>query len=319
MIKTQPLFLDSVLQEKIWGGQKLQTVFGYDLPAEKVGEYWAISAHPHGVSTVKNGEFAGWKLDKLWASHRELFGKEPGKVFPLLTKILDARDYLSVQVHPDDRYSLKHEGELGKSECWYIIDAEANSEIIYGHHAKTREELAQMIEDKRWDDLLTRVPVKKGEFYYVPSGTMHAIGEGILILETQQSSDTTYRVYDFDRADTSGNKRELHIKQSIEVMNIPGITPKLEFKKENQGSSRVTTFVKTPFFNVYEWQVDGDLTLTKGAPYTLVSVIEGHGQLIIGTEKYDLSKGEHFILPSGIEKWQLIGKLVLIASEPGDN
>ncbi|MDR0614778.1 MAG: mannose-6-phosphate isomerase, class I [Lactobacillales bacterium] len=313
----EPLFLDSVLKEKIWGGTKLNTVFGYDLPSEKIGEYWAISAHPHGVSTIKNGKYQTQKLDELWATHRELFGNASGEVFPLLTKILDAEDYLSVQVHPDDAYALKHEGELGKSECWYIIDAGFNAEIIYGHHAKTREELAKMIHDARWDDLLTHVPVKKGEFYYVPSGTIHAIGKGILILETQQSSDTTYRVYDFDRKDDKGNLRELHIKQSIDVTNVPGVTPKLEITKEKVDLSTIITFVKTPFFNVYEWQVKGELSLQKGAPYTLVSVIEGEGSLIITESSYALKKGDHFILPTDVEAWKFKGELNLIASEPG--
>ncbi|MDR0690977.1 MAG: mannose-6-phosphate isomerase, class I [Streptococcaceae bacterium] len=315
----EPLFLDSVFQEKIWGGTKLKTVFGYDLPADKIGEYWAISAHPHGVSTVKNGQYQGQKLDELWANHRELFGNVSGEVFPLLTKILDAEDYLSVQVHPNDAYALKHEGELGKSECWYIIDAKPNAKIIYGHHARTRKEFVEMIHDARWNDLLTHVSVKKGEFYYVPSGTIHAIGKGILILETQQSSDTTYRVYDFDRKDDKGNLRKLHIKQSIDVTNIPGVTPKLEIMKEKVGLSMITTFAKTPFFNVYKWRVKGELFLQKGAPYTLVSVIEGKGSLIITESSYALRKGDHFILPAGIDDWHFTGDLTLIASEPGEN
>ncbi|MDR3156938.1 MAG: mannose-6-phosphate isomerase, class I [Lactobacillales bacterium] len=312
----EPLFLDSILQEKIWGGQKLHTIFGYELPAEKVGEYWAISAHPHGVSTVRNGEFKGHKLDELWNNHRELFDNAPGKVFPLLTKILDAEDYLSVQVHPDDEYALKHEGELGKAECWYIIDAQSGSEIIYGHYAKSREELAQMIHEGRWDDLLTRIPVKKGEFYYVPPGTIHAIGEGILILETQQSSDTTYRVYDFDRKDDSGQLRKLHIKQSIDVTTIPGVTPVLDVTKEKVGDSIITNFVKTPFFNVYEWKVAGELSFEKQASYTLASVIEGRGKLLVNQISYTLRKGEHFILPAYVEKWKLFGEMTLIVSEP---
>ncbi len=119
----------------------------------------------------------------MYAEHRELFGNRPEPVFPLLTKILDANDWLSVQVHPDDAYGLEHEGELGKTECWYIIAADEGSEIIYGHNAKSKEELRQQIEDKNWEDLLTKVPVKAGDFFYVPSGTMHAIGSGILILK----------------------------------------------------------------------------------------------------------------------------------------
>lgn len=319
----QPLFLKPVFQEKIWGGDRLHTVFGFDLPSNKIGEDWAISAHPHGVSTVENGEFAGQKLDELWANHRELFGHAKGDVFPLLTKILDAEDDLSVQVHPDDTYGLAHEGELGKTECWYIIDAEPGSTIIYGHNAKSREELEAMIKEARWDDLLKKVPVKKGDFFYVPSGTIHAIGKGIMILETQQSSDTTYRVYDYDRKDDQGQTRELHIQQSVDVTTVPAKEAQLSIQQQNQGHSSIITYLKTPFFNVYEWQVKGVLNLKKNAPYTLATVIDGVGQLIIEevetvkTESYELSKGTSFILPNDIAKWRVEGDLTIIASEPG--
>lgn len=320
----QPLFLKPVFQEKIWGGQKLKTVFGYDIPYDKTGECWAISAHPHGTCVVENGPYQGQKLDALWQNERQLFGNATGDVFPLLTKILDANDDLSVQVHPDDAYGLKHEGELGKTECWYVIDAEPESEIIYGHHAKTKEELAAMIAEGRWDDLLRRVKVKKGDFFFVPSGTIHAIGSGILILETQQSSDTTYRVYDYDRLGDDGQPRELHIEQSVAVTTVPHVDPTPSVVQTNQGLSRITEYVRTPFFNVYEWVVKGELDLTKNAPYTLVSVIAGGGQLLIdnpetvdSTDVYELAKGTHFIIPAGIEKWRLTGDLQIIASEPG--
>ncbi|MEI5995234.1 mannose-6-phosphate isomerase, class I [Candidatus Enterococcus mansonii] len=319
----QPLFLTPVFQEKIWGGDRLHTVFGFNLPSNKIGEDWAISAHPHGVSTVENGEYSGQKLDELWTNHRELFGEAKGDVFPLLTKILDAEDDLSVQVHPDDAYGLTHEGELGKTECWYIIDAEPGSTIIYGHNAKTREELEAMIKEERWDDLLRKVPVKKGDFFYVPSGTIHAIGKGIMILETQQSSDTTYRVYDYDRKDDQGQARELHIQQSVDVTTVPAKNTELSIQQQNQGDSSIITYLKTPFFNVYEWQVKGVLKLKKNAPYTLATVTEGVGNLIVEeentmkTERYELGKGTSFILPTDITKWRVEGELTIIASEPG--
>ena len=312
----EPLFLNSVLQEKIWGGDHLKE-FGYDLPSDKVGEYWAISAHPHGLSTIANGEFKGQKLDQLYASHRELFGDSKKEVFPLLTKILDANDWLSVQVHPDDEYGQKHEGELGKTECWYIISAEPGAEIIYGHNAKSREELAEMIKSGDWDHLLRKVKVKTGDFFHVPSGTMHAIGAGIVILETQQSSDTTYRVYDFDRKDDQGNLRELHIQQSIDVLNIPGDkVPENQVKTEKFADAEIKTLVKSDFFDVYKWQIHGDHEFTKVADYTLVSVLDGEGKLTVDGNEYPLKKGAHFILPSNVENWTLSGHLEIIASNP---
>lgn len=313
----EPLFLKPVFQEKIWGGNRLSTVFGFDLPSQKIGEDWAISAHPHGVSTVENGEFKGQKLDQLWAEHKELFGNPTEEVFPLLTKILDAEDELSVQVHPDDNYGMTHEGELGKTECWYIIDAEPGAEIIYGHHAQTRAELAEMIEKGQWEELLARVPVKKGDFFYVPSGTIHAIGKGIMILETQQSSDTTYRVYDYDRRGADGQLRELHIQQSVDVTTVPAETPALEIKEVRQGESAIVTYLETPFFNVYEWQVAGKLTVKKQAPYTLMTVIDGIGELEVAGKTFELKKGMSCIFPDQLTEWSLLGEMTIIASEPG--
>lgn len=313
-MKIEPLFLDSILQEKLWGGTHLAE-FGYNLPSDKVGEYWAISGHPHGVSTVKNGEFSGWKLDQLYRQHHELFGEDKSPVFPLLTKILDANDWLSVQVHPDDNYARIHEGELGKTECWYIISAEPGSEIIYGHNAKTRDELANMIHKGDWEHLLRKVPVKAGDFYYVPSGTMHAIGAGIVILETQQSSDTTYRVYDFDRRDADGKLRELHIQESIDTLTIPG--DKLPNNKTisiHSSNADLTTLVKSKFFSVYKWEIHGLQIFKKSADYTLVSILDGNGQLCINESLYPIKKGDHFILPSTVLYWEMKGQLMAIAS-----
>ncbi|EMF0080257.1 mannose-6-phosphate isomerase, class I [Enterococcus hirae] len=313
----EPMFLKPVFQEKIWGGSRLRSVFGFDIPNDKIGEDWAISAHPHGVSVVENGEYQGQKLDELWQNHKELFGNPTEPVFPLLIKILDAEDELSVQVHPDDAYGMKHEGELGKTECWYIIDAEPGAEIIYGHHAKTREELAEMIQEDRWDDLLKKVPVKKGDFFYVPSGTIHAIGKGIMILETQQSSDTTYRVYDYDRKDANGNTRELHIQQSIDVTTVPAITPQIQMKEVRKGNSSIVTYLETEFFNVYEWDIKGITSFKKQAPYTLATVIDGAGELVVNEKIYPLTKGASFILPNDVTEWTVQGELSIIASEPG--
>ena len=312
---SEPLFLQSVMQEKIWGGTHLRDVFDYDIPSDHVGEYWAISAHPNGVSTIKNGRYAGQTLDVLYAEHRELFGNRQEPVFPLLTKILDANDWLSVQVHPDDAYGLEHEGELGKTECWYIIAAEPGAEIIYGHNAKSKEELRQQIESKDWENLLTKVPVKAGDFFYVPSGTMHAIGAGIMVLETQQSSDTTYRVYDFDRKDDQGNLRELHLEKSIDVLTIgePANSRPVTTKVDDLKS---TLLVASDFFTVYKWEISGKADFEKTADYSLFSVLDGQGSLKVDGQDYDIAKGSHFILPSDVEAWQIKGNLELIVSHP---
>lgn len=156
------IFLKPIFHEKIWGGTRLKSNFNYEIPSEKTGECWAISAHKNGDCEVINGSLAGKTLSELWAHHRELFGNIEGDCFPLLTKILDASDDLSVQVHPDDEYGLKHEGELGKTECWYILDAEEDAELIFGHHAKTKKEFIQLIESNKGINYFVRSKSKKG-------------------------------------------------------------------------------------------------------------------------------------------------------------
>ncbi|MGT2907506.1 mannose-6-phosphate isomerase, class I [Streptococcus dentiloxodontae] len=313
----EPLFLDSSMHEKIWGGSRLKTEFGYDIPSEHTGEYWAISAHPNGLSYVKNGQYAGYHLAELYADYPELFGYPKGSVFPLLTKILDANDWLSVQVHPDDHYAMEHEGELGKTECWYVIAADEGAEIIYGHRAHSREELASMIAAGDWDKLLTRVPVKSGDFFYVPSGTMHAIGKGVLILETQQSSDTTYRVYDFDRKDNSGAKRELHIEKSLDVLNIGRPRNSVPTQVKIQGFES-TCLTSNEFFTVYKWVFSGSVSMQQSAPYLLCSVLVGKGTLMVDHRIYYLRKGDHFILPNDVKTWEIDGQLEIIASYPNE-
>ncbi|MGT2951264.1 mannose-6-phosphate isomerase, class I [Streptococcus cuniculi] len=312
----EPLFLQSVMQEKIWGGTKLRDEFGYESSSDHVGEYWAISAHPNGVSTVKNGAYAGWKLDDLYREHRELFASRSEEVFPLLTKILDANDWLSVQVHPDDAYGLAHEGELGKTECWYVLAADEGAEIIYGHKALSKEELREKIEKKDWNGLLQKVPVKAGDFFYVPSGTIHAIGKGIMILETQQSSDTTYRVYDFDRKDDAGNLRELHLEKSIDVTTIgePANSRPVTLHADDL---RSTLLVANDFFSVYKWDLTGQVALKQTADYYLVSVLSGQGELGVDGQSYPIAKGDHFILPNDVKDWTLKGQdLEMISSHP---
>ncbi|MFT9600560.1 mannose-6-phosphate isomerase, class I [Mesobacillus sp.] len=309
----QPLFFEPVFKERIWGGEQLKS-FGYELPYHKTGECWAFAAHSNGQSVVKNGEYKGLTLGELWENQRQLFGNIEGDRFPLLTKILDAAQDLSVQVHPNDEYGLKHEGDLGKTECWYIIDCEEGAEIIYGHTAKTREELAAMIHEGKWDELLTRVPVKPGDFFFVPSGTVHAIGAGIVILETQQNSDTTYRVYDYDRRDNEGNLRELHIEQSIAVTTVPAVEPEIQPVVNTSDEMKITTFVESDYFTVHKCELEGSAKLDQNLSFQLVSVIEGAGSLVKDSEKYEFKKGDHFLLPSGFGEFELDGKAEMIVS-----
>ncbi|WP_088103917.1 mannose-6-phosphate isomerase, class I [Halalkalibacter urbisdiaboli] len=314
MVK-EPLFLEPEFKERIWGGKKLKEQFNYDLPSSTTGECWGISAHPNGPSTVRNGSLKGKTLIELWENHRELFSNEKGEQFPLLVKILDANQDLSVQVHPDDRYAATYEnGELGKNECWYVVDCDPDSKLVLGHNANTKEEFVSMIEAGKWDELFKSVPIKPGDFYYVPSGTVHAIRKGAVILETQQSSDTTYRVYDYDRTDDQGAKRELHIQQSIEVTTIPHVNVNVKQEVAQEGGLKITKLVSEHYFTVYHGALDGYVMKRTDGKYLLFSVLEGDGELVVEEKNYSLKKGDHFIIPSTVPQFEMTGTVQLIFS-----
>ncbi|WP_419881525.1 mannose-6-phosphate isomerase, class I [Peribacillus sp. B-H-3] len=311
----EPLFLKPVFKERIWGGTALEKQFGYDIPNNKTGECWAISSHPNGPSVVENGEYAGTALNDLWREHPEIFGNPKEEIFPLLTKILDANMDLSVQVHPNNAYAKVNEnGELGKTECWYIIDCKEDADMIFGHNAQTTEELINMINEGKWNDLLRRVKIKPGDFFYVPSGTVHALCEGTLVLETQQSSDTTYRVYDYDRRDDKGNLRDLHLEKAINVTTVPHQDILTNSMVEELENVTITTYVKSEFFSVYKWTVEGKALFSFYDQYLLLSVIKGEGTLLHDRESYSLAKGTHLIIPSGFGEFEIDGEYEIIVS-----
>ena len=277
-----PILLNPVKKTLIWGSEE-----------------WGISAHPNGDVKVLNPEFQGQSLSSLYKSKPEFFGECNSPVFPLLTKIIDARDDLSIQVHPDDEYAGKNEnGSLGKTECWYIIDADPGTKIIIGHRAKNSSEVKEMIENGRWSDFIREVEVKKGDFFFIEPGTVHAIKGGTKILETQQSSDITYRVYDYGRLQ-DGKPRPLHIKQSIDVIKAPFIEKEAPLCIEKRICSSdydsfVRQLVSCSLFTVWHANVKEKLALEMQNTCMLVSVISGS----ISIDSNSFSCGQHFIVPA---------------------
>lgn len=312
----EPIFLQPVFQERIWGGSKLKTLFGYDIPNNQTGEAWVISAHANGPSEVINGPLAGKNLSEVWDGYQELFDKESTtEEFPLLVKILDANDNLSVQVHPDDTYARNVEGErYGKTECWYILDCDEEAEIVLGHHAQSAEEFRGMVKSGDWDDLLRRVKVKKGDFIYVPSGTVHAIGKGVVILETQQSSDVTYRVYDYDRTDANRVKRELHIDSAIEVTKYPHYDTRHQQTETVVEDLISTELIREEYFSVWHWKLNGEVSRRLESGYLLVSTISGNGEIIVGGNGFSIKKGDNFILPATIDEYVIEGEIEFVVS-----
>lgn len=256
-----------------------------------------ISAHPNGKSTILNGPYAGQTLDQVWTQHRELFGDFPSKDFPLLCKIVDANEPLSIHVHPDDSYAYEFEnGQYGKSECWYIIDAEEDAEVLIGTTVNSKEELENQINQDNLLESLKRVKVQPGEFYFIPAGTIHSIGSGITVYETMQSSDITYRLYDYNRQ--RENSSSLDVDKALDVIQysqeLPSIVPENEII-ENHKCSHI---VSNDFFTMVKWEVSGTLNYMKPREFCLVSVLNGDGQIIIDGEIFKIQKGSNFVLTS---------------------
>lgn len=306
------LFLEPVFKEAIWGGDKLRGVFGYDTPSDTTGECWAISAHKNGDCKISGGIYDGKLLSLLWKDKPEIFGFYPGDQFPLLVKIIDAKNDLSIQVHPDDSYAKIHEnGSLGKTECWYILDCEPDTEIVIGHYAKDRDEMESMIRNHQWSEFIRTVPVKKGDFFQINPGCVHAIKGGTLILETQQSSDITYRVYDYDRL-ADGKPRQLHVEQSIATIRAPfkecdvaAVTGKLP-------GAVHTHLITCKYYSVDKYDIEGVFTKEFSRYFTNVSVISGKGCI----NGIPMEAGQNFIIPAKSGECRFEGKMSVICSNP---
>lgn len=309
------LFMPPIFKQMIWGGDKLAKEWGYDIPSSHTGECWAVSAHPHGDCVIEDGRYDAKHLSELWKTQPELFGNIDSDRFPLLIKIIDAKNDLSIQVHPNDEYAAKNEnGSLGKTECWYILDAPEGAQLVIGHNAKDKAELADMVKKGKWDSFLREVPVQKGDFIQIDPGTVHAIKGGIEILEIQQNSDITYRVYDYDRL-TDGKPRELHVDKSLDVITVPAKSAKDSVIKAAEIAGRseknkMNLLIACDYYRVWQLETDEYAEFEQDQPFLTMSVIDGDG-LING--QY-IKKGDHFILPNGYGKAELRGNMKVIAS-----
>lgn len=305
------LFLNPVFKQMIWGGDRLGKDWPYEIPGNDTGECWAVSAHPNGDCVIREGIYEGKTLSELWTEKPELFGNTGLDRFPLLIKIIDAKSDLSIQVHPDDAYASKNEnGSLGKTECWYILDCPEDAKLVIGHNAGTKQELSDMIAEKRWGELIREVPVKKGDFIQIDPGTVHAIKGGLMILETQQNSDVTYRVYDYDRL-SNGKPRELHIGKSIDVITVPAKAAEDSvMRPAGLPVNRMNKLIECDYYKVWKIEVTGPVSFVQEFPFLIMSVIGGSGMI----DGRQIRKGDHFILPAGYGEFSLQGNLQIIAS-----
>lgn len=309
MIK-KPLKLSPAFKDYLWGGTKLKTLYNKKSDLEKVAESWELSTHKDGESVIRDGEYMGMSLSSFVAQDKEnILGKNASKFefFPILIKFIDALDSLSIQVHPSDEYALTHEKEYGKTEMWYILDCEEGAFLYYGFNREiTKEEFRKRLEDNTILDVLNKVYVKKGDVFFINAGTVHAIGKGIMICEIQQNSNTTYRVYDYNRKDKFGNLRDLHIDKAIDVSYLSPCEP---YKQEGN------VLASCDYFTVLKYEVDGENEFyVSDDCFRSVIVTEGAGELILNDYSLSFEKGDSIFIPAQNGKVNIKGNCEIIVS-----
>lgn len=309
-----PVKLTPAFKDYLWGGERLKTEFNKNTDMTPLAESWELSAHKDGQSVVTTGDYAGLPLtDYTAALGKEALGTacEKYNYFPLLIKLIDAKGDLSVQVHPSDEYALEHEGEYGKTEMWYILDCEEGAALYYGFKEDTtREAYESAIKEGRLTDILNRVPVKRGDVFFIPAGTVHAIGAGILICEIQQNSNTTYRVYDYNRRDKNGNRRPLHVEKALAVSDLKK-SPALPAIPDGEN----VLLSECGYFEVRRLRFGeaGTVTATP-ASFTALTVTEGEGTLSDGKSTLSFRKGDTLFVPAQEAAFTVTGACEMILS-----
>lgn len=317
-MKKYAMLMTPVSKEIIWGGDKLKKEYGKTAPFDKIAESWELTVRDGEMCVIANGEYSGKTMGEYIAEDRVgILGTNCEKYdrFPLLIKFIDAADRLSIQVHPDDEYGLKHEGEFGKTEMWYIMEAEEGARLVYGlKEGCTVEEFAKAVHEGRTEEMLNFVPVHKGEVYFIPSGQVHAIGAGILIAEIQQNSNITYRVYDYNRKGADGKPRQLHTEKALDVIKLRTTEEidKIRFSKpdENDGG---TALASCDYFTVKKYSVDGKVVLdAKADSFLSVLVLDAENCKVGG---YGAKRGDSFFIPAGSGSVEVTGKADVIVSK----
>ena len=296
--------------------------YGKKTNLDKVAESWELACHKDGKSKIVNGEAAGLFLeDWLAGQDKSVLGTNAASFpyFPLLIKLIDAKGDLSVQVHPDNDYAMRVEGEYGKTEMWYIVDCEPGASLLYGFKEKiSKEEFERRIADNTLLEVCNRVPVKKGDVFFIDSGTLHAIGKGILICEIQQNSNTTYRIYDYGRVGKDGKPRELHVKKAIDVTKLePPTKPTTALAKiDIIPGLDMKLLAECEYFTAYHAKLKGEASLKAGSEsFQTFTVLSGSLKLTSGDTVLDFYKGESVFIPAGLGIYTLTGDATFILSK----
>lgn len=297
-MKKYPLKLSPAFKEIIWGGDRLKKDFGKVCNFEKLAESWELTCRYDGMNVIENGEYVGMTLG-------DYLGDE-AKGFPLLIKLIDACDRLSIQVHPDDAYAKEKEGEYGKTEMWYIVDADPGAKLVYGLKDYDKETFAAAAKDGTLEKYLNFVEVHKGDVFFIPSGCVHAIGAGILIAEIQQSSNVTYRVYDYNRIGKDGKLRPLHVDKALDV--IVDYTPDQIDKIRFENGRTEGSLANCKYFKVD--RLTGEQDLTADDSFLHILCLDGEGDI----GGYPMKKGDSYYLPKGLGSVHVSGNAEIITS-----
>lgn len=316
MKRLYPLQFKPILKERIWGGTKLRDCLNKPITSEITGESWEISTVENDVSIVENGFFEGKLLTELINEFpKEILGakvyEQFGSQFPLLFKFLDAREDLSIQVHPNDELAKKRHNSFGKTEMWYVMQADEDASLIVGFKKKSsKQEYLKNLEDKTLITILDTKKVKKGDVFFLETGTVHAIGAGTLIAEIQQTSDITYRLYDFDRVDANGNTRELHIDLALDAINYNVVDTEKKYSKTENVSNEI---VSCPYFTTNFIPLKDTISITKNNnSFSVFMCVDGDFTLIVDGDSYRYGKGRTVLLPASITNYQLSGEASIL-------
>ena len=310
MTELYPLKLSPVAKSAIWGGQRLKSEWRKPSDLDTVAETWELTVREKENNIVQNGAFLGktladvlrfWGNQAIGADHRS-------DRFPLLIKFIDAADRLSVQVHPDDSFAAANEGDLGKTEMWYIVDADEGASILWGlTDGATQSDFASAVKCGDPESLLRRVEVKKGDIFFIPAGMPHAIGKGILIAEIQQNCDLTYRVFDYNRRDKDGKLRELHVDKALQVVR-PFTADEVDAIRFSRGRTAPDTIVNCPYFHVRHSELAGEFNeAVTDESFVSLLFLSGEGVVESGEHRIPFVKGDSFFLPAELGAYRITG------------
>lgn len=311
-----PLLFEPIFKERIWGGTKLKEVLNKSFDGHQIGESWELSTVENDISVVANGEFKGLNLNQLIEKYpTELLGvnsiRNFGHNFPLLFKFLDAKEDLSIQVHPNNALAKERHNSFGKTEMWYVMQADDNARLVVGFKDKTnKKDYQEHIENKTLVTILNETPVKKGDAFFLETGTVHAIGAGVLIAEIQQTSDITYRLYDWDRVDASGMSRELHTDLALDAINFEPTNTKLNY---DVAKNKSVNLVECPFFKTNILQISEKYNWKKTKEsFTVLMCTEGSFTINMLHFQSEFKKGDTVLIPAIIDGFEIIGEATLL-------